>query len=760
MKNKATRGICLAMCLVMSLSFLVACGKKTDGDVTTTAEPFSDEWVQGLPGYVQIELTTDEVKALVKETLGDEAKNFNGDLTTLTAVQLNKVKYAAESAGYAVEKGLDGRITIKKTVPLSDVGGGSVALSKVELEKLVNEVLGDDAPDDFNGDLSTLTKEQLDKVEKAATDKGYVIDKSGSKPTINKPVETGQEKLTTIAEISDSDVKKAIRSALGYIKGSRFDGNTDELSAEEKAKLVNELQAIKMTNGQVEKYWKENFPEFADKAPVIPATPVTTTKRGDKTNATGKFTGGENNNTPKTSASPTGSNTQVVTLPSETISTQNSVTMATNTWVKTYGSNLFNSPALCDDGGVVVCGTASASDFKVEGKNYKVTYGVIIKYASDGSVDWSDTYGGDELTAFSAVTQLNNGDIIVVGYTIASNLGDSLYKSKGTGEGIMIKYSADGKQKDIKMVGGEGTDMIYSIAATIDGGFVIGGKSFSRTLDFASSTNTITSFVFKYDANMNFIWEKMMGGTKHSAVMGLAVDPAGNIFASYSTSDSTGDFAAIPGMKLGREATVVVKYSSGGGFIWLTPIYEVGMLEASAITYTPGGGCIVAGQYRSVVGGNQYSLKGEYNGGDVGTTDGCIFKIREIVYEDGTRKGEVYWAKTVVGFQNEYLTGIAKVSGGYVVSGYSNSSNRDLIPIGNSGDYDSFVYFVSEFGAYQTMTGFSGSSADQARGVCSNGSNVVYVCGATTSTDKFFASCSPKSANGVSYITKLDLKVS
>lgn len=759
MKNKAIRGFCLLICLVMLLSTFAACNRK-DGNITT-AEPVSDDWVQGLPGYIQIELTDAEIKALVIEALGDEAKDFNGDLSTLTVAQLKKVQFAAEVAGYAYEKGIDGRIVIKKTVPLSDAGGGSVALSAVELEQLVEEVLGEEIPENFDGNLGSLSPEQLSKVEQAATDKGYVIDNSGSSPTINKVVDTEPEKLTTAVVIEESEIKKAIRRAVGTFKMTSFDGNYKELDAATQKKLVDELLAIKVSNAQIKEYWKDNYP--GQEAPVLPSVAVTTTQSSQggvkpttsttKPNPTDGFkTTGTRYE--RTTTINTVTHQTIPTLTSEPISTSAQAAYAVCEKVSTYNATQFNAVALCNDNTPVAVATSAIGAAE---KGYHVSYGVIVKYNDNGEVAWTDNYGGDGLTAFSDVAVLSNGDIIVAGYTMAKNLGDQLYKGKGTSEGIVLKYNSKGERKWVKMVGGEASDMLYCVAATIDGGYVVGGKSFSRTLDLSEATNTITSFVFKYDANGNRVWNKMMGGTKHSAVTSLDVSPSGDVFACYSTADATGDFAAISGLKVGRLATVVVKYSSGGGFKWLVPIYETGSIEMKGIAYSSNGGCVVAGQYAATKEGTKYSLAGNYNGGDIGTTDGCFFKIREITYENGTTSGQIYWAKTFVGFQSEHLTGIAKVEGGYIISGYSNSSNRDLTPVGNLGDYDSFAYFVNEHGSYQTMAGFSGSGVDQARGICSNGKNMAYVCGVTTSNDEFYSSCSPTNSEGIAYITKINV---
>ena len=90
--------------------------------------------------------------------------------------------------------------------------------------------------------------------------------------------------------------------------------------------------------------------------------------------------------------------------------------------------------------------------------------------------------------------------------------------------------------------------------------------------------------------------------------------------------------------------------------------------------------------------------------------------------------------------------GNAAVPGGFALSGYTNSTNRDF-SFANNGEMDSFVYIVSSYGDLQTVSSFGGSSVDNARGICSNG-KTVYVCGFTNSADGSFKNCEVKGADG------------
>ena len=111
--------------------------------------------------------------------------------------------------------------------------------------------------------------------------------------------------------------------------------------------------------------------------------------------------------------------------------------------------------------------------------------------------------------------------------------------------------------------------------------------------------------------------------------------------------------------------------------------------------------------------------------------------------------GYVAWdaAYTIVNVPyGAMLSNITAVPGGYALSGYTNSTNRDFA-LKNSGESDSFVYIITAYGDLQTVSSFGGSASDNARGICSNG-KTVYICGYTNSGNGSFANASVKGSDG------------
>ena len=198
-------------------------------------------------------------------------------------------------------------------------------------------------------------------------------------------------------------------------------------------------------------------------------------------------------------------------------------------------------------------------------------------------------------------------------------------------------------------------------------------------------------------------------------------------------NNTDGDFAQfnLPGS---RRMGVVSKFSSSGKRLWSQPIYETGLTNIHGITYSDDGGCVVAGQYSvSAKEGNMYTFSKIYNGGTGTTYDGVIVKYKS--------DGSTSWITPLVGFENDYITDITRISNGYAVCGYSSSSNRDFQTLGK-GDFDAYIYTLDKYGKTENIYSLTGSSSDQARTICASG-DLLYVAGSTNSSDGTFEGLTP-----------------
>lgn len=620
-----------------------------------------------------------------------------------------------------------------------------VTITNVELVELVSEALGEDASG-FNGDLNTLTPEQLEKVEDLAADKGLVVEKDENNNTVIKKEEvpatniTPEEYTQIMNQVSIKDPSNISPSEYAEIS---------------KVAATNNMVVVSKPGSSEVAIVK---PVSTTKRPSAPAVnPITPTAPGNNTTPNKPI---KPDTTKKTTS------VYVSIAPSYVApmgTTKAEVSSLTPSWTSTAGSSsgsVYWDTQATADGGFVTVGFTY--EFK-DGSTKDYTSGIISKYSEKGKLEWSEIIGGTSSprngistkakTTFENVAVLSDGSIIAVGETRAEDIAaPSEYKCAGTVEGIVVKFNSKGDVVWTKLYGGSRGDMIHSVHATSDGGFVIGGKSESSDFDLKDlGTQTYKSFLFKCDANGNIQWRQALSSSKHNTVEDIEVSPSGEIYANIACYHGDGEFADIPGTAPVKRTTVIAKFSPSGNALWKTALHDTGTTSLHAMEIAHDGGVVVAGNYSVPASGTGEgtTFEGMYNGGTAGTMDGAIVKINS--------NGKTGWIRTIVGFEHDFITGIVAIPGGYAVSGYSKSTNRDF-KLTNVGDFDSFVYTLSSSGRLKTIYGFGGSLTDNPRGLCTDGKS-LYVCGSTNSADGIFANGSVKS-NGelpVCFISRYEI---
>ncbi|MBR6005529.1 MAG: hypothetical protein IK063_04800, partial [Clostridia bacterium] len=399
-------------------------------------------------------------------------------------------------------------------------------------------------------------------------------------------------------------------------------------------------------------------------------------------------------------------------------------------WISGFKNtnSALSASAATADGGMVAAGSS------VEGSSSQAD---IVKFDAEGSKVWSDTIKGEDSIAFRDVAVLSDGSVVAVGYTFENAEG------KGAGDCLIVNYTADGRREWIKTLGGTKSDMFYSVAACPEGGFVAGGTVKSTDGDFADvskidAQEQASAVLIRFADNdcSSVSWSKSMSSSKYACVEDLAVAGNGDVFASIDIKQPDYDFENIPDKDTGSEKTLVIKYSGDGTEQWQRTLCSSARTYMPSITAGSDGGCAVAGYYTAAVPsednnlGCQGTFASVFNGGDPGTPDGAVVSLDS--------DGNIKWLTVLVGFYSDYITDIVPVSGGYAVSGYSGSTNRDFSSMPGAGDYDAFVYMLSSDGAKQNLLGLGGSDADKILSICAYEDGSVGFCGSTASADGDF----------------------
>ncbi len=168
----------------------------------------------------------------------------------------------------------------------------------------------------------------------------------------------------------------------------------------------------------------------------------------------------------------------------------------------------------------------------------------MLKINSIGVIEWQNVIGGKSDDFLYSVSETLDGNFIIGGYSDSQNTGDKTEMIFGNYDIWILKLNSAGViiwQNDI---GGTSNEYLSSIKQTSDGGFIIGGYSFSNISGDKTAENIGSSdyWLIKLDQWGNIIWQEVLGGTDFDALTSLEQTfDGGLLLGGYSNSMISGD---------------------------------------------------------------------------------------------------------------------------------------------------------------------------------------------------------------------------
>ena len=290
-----------------------------------------------------------------------------------------------------------------------------------------------------------------------------------------------------------------------------------------------------------------------------------------------------------------------------------SVHSAHGQWAATYGG------AYCDyaysiqqtsDEGYIVAGFRASSYAGFDDA-------WVMKLDNTGAISWQKTYGGEDHDYARSAQQTADGGYIVAGHTKSFGAGDH--------DAWVMKLDGTGAITWQKTYGGVGSDSIYSIRQTQDGGYIVAGNTYS----FGVGDEDI--WIMKLDPAGAITWQNTYGGVdaEHPSCIQQTSD-GGYIVAGQTTSFGAGNADAW-----------VMKLDTTGAITWQKTYGGASYDSTYSLQQTQDGGYILAGRQ-----GN----------------DAWILKIDSA--------GAITWQKTYGGTNDDYIYSVQQTQdGGYVAAG-------------------------------------------------------------------------------------------
>ncbi len=286
------------------------------------------------------------------------------------------------------------------------------------------------------------------------------------------------------------------------------------------------------------------------------------------------------------------------------------------------------------------------------------------------NAQWAITYGGSETDEAHSIQQTSDGGYIVVGETWSFSIGE--------GDIWILKLSSTEAIEWQRSYGGGDYDYARCIKQTSDGGYIVGGSTFS----FGAGEKE--SWILKLSSAGDIEWQHRYGGDKWDHVSSILQTNDGG----YVFSGCTGSFGA------GSVDIWILKLSPAGDIDWQETYGGRHDDKSRSIQQTIDGGYIVAGLTNSF---------------DVFDDDDIwILKL--------SSEGDIDWQKTYGESRDDEARSIQQtIDGGYIVGGWTNSfSDGYDDDIWDGYDDDIWVLKLSSDGDIEWHKIYGGNDSDRA----------------------------------------------
>jgi hypothetical protein len=306
--------------------------------------------------------------------------------------------------------------------------------------------------------------------------------------------------------------------------------------------------------------------------------------------------------------------------------------------------------------------------------------------------------GDDQLTS-TCLTK--DGGIIVGGWSSSNISGEKTANSHGVDYWV-VKYNSKGKIEWDKTVGGNNSDYLYSLQQTKDGGYILGGLSYSdKSGDKTQNSRGASDYwIVKLDNSGNVQWDKTIGGSGYDDFVSLQqTNDGGYILGGNSTSNKSGEKSENNrGLSFSYDYWLV-KITSAGTIQWDKTIGGSGEEIISCLRQTSEGGYIIGGTSSS-------NKSGEKTENGRGFEDFWVLKLN--------RFGNIQWDKTIGGNSYDFLLDVQELGNGDYILGGESASNISGEKTENSrGSQDFWVVIINGLGNIQMDKTIGGSSYDE-----------------------------------------------
>lgn len=211
--------------------------------------------------------------------------------------------------------------------------------------------------------------------------------------------------------------------------------------------------------------------------------------------------------------------------------------------------------AATPDGGFVAGGKAVSDSGFFTGTGNSGTKAFVFKFDKNCNIKWRRVLQGSKSNNFSALAVNSDGEIFGTCVTMSSD-GDFSgirFKTIQASNTVLVKLKKNGDLEWAEYLQGSGDSEYNAVAATDDGGCVVGGTyTIYKKADgiYTMSYGKRDGYILRYNSKGQVCWARIVGGSDHDNVLGITSIDGGFVVVGQ-TKSASGDFQ---------------QYKAGGGY--------------------------------------------------------------------------------------------------------------------------------------------------------------------------------------------------
>lgn len=144
----------------------------------------------------------------------------------------------------------------------------------------------------------------------------------------------------------------------------------------------------------------------------------------------------------------------------------------------------------------------------------------LLKLKANGALEWNETYDTDDQSIPTAMLNMPDGGILVIGNTLTKNRSS---------DALLMKIKNDGTKEWQKILGSTAWDALQTATISADGNIILGGTQFV-------SLSNGDAWLLKVSPQGDIIWQNTFGSPENETIQAITTTYNDNIGVAINIS--------------------------------------------------------------------------------------------------------------------------------------------------------------------------------------------------------------------------------